>query len=352
MTSRTTTRNVKGPRPIEPSIRSAGEADEDAIQISGPTEILPWTENKPWNGTRSLSRKLTKAMNEQQQQQEFVPPIRTGSLQRIQTPPGTRRNMGDLRRSRSMTGMMTIPAPPPDQVMRSGRVPELLTRNPPSRDDAASFVSTIMTPRTAALATILRKTDDPDVLPNSVTDASSGARLNRDFIDGPPSRKPTATLRRGNTATARPPPPPASSSHDSDTDDLYVAPQDISTVRRASKGKIPRRSHTLTSTTSQEVDSHFIQIKAFFSSEGSRRKMVAVKVSRNISFKSLARKLAVKGVESGAVGGGGRVVVTGLLYLDGDGCKVLVADEEDWGACLLDLGGGRVTVRVVYSVQG
>ncbi|KAJ1543632.1 hypothetical protein HK405_009181 [Cladochytrium tenue] len=108
------------------------------------------------------------------------------------------------------------------------------------------------------------------------------------------------------------------------------------------------RSHTLGSADDRsEVEEHFVQVKALVAGGD----LVAVKVSRNIPFAGLVRRLEAKAAAA-AEGGkeeeaAERPVVTALEYVDQDGTRVVVADEEDWAVCLADLVGNKLSVRCV-----
>ncbi|KAJ1560567.1 hypothetical protein HK405_006652, partial [Cladochytrium tenue] len=110
------------------------------------------------------------------------------------------------------------------------------------------------------------------------------------------------------------------------------------------------RSHTLGAAGDRaEVEEHFVQVKALVAGGD----LVAVKVSRNIPFAGLVRRLEAKaaaaldadgdGEGSGKEEGAERPVVTALEYVDQDGSRVLVADEEDWAVCLADLVGNKLS---------
>ncbi|KAJ3329578.1 hypothetical protein HDU76_007595 [Blyttiomyces sp. JEL0837] len=103
------------------------------------------------------------------------------------------------------------------------------------------------------------------------------------------------------------------------------------------------RSHTISGGgRGSEVEKHFVQIKAVVG----ENTVVAVKVSRNITFAALIERLTTKA--EGALGANAGVIES-LMYVDAEGCRVIVADEEDWGVCLSDVTAGKLTVTVIYG---
>ncbi|KAJ1561450.1 hypothetical protein HK405_003901, partial [Cladochytrium tenue] len=130
-------------------------------------------------------------------------------------------------------------------------------------------------------------------------------------------------------------------------------------------GVARRTSHTLGSAASRrELDAHFVQVQALLSG-GGLDEVVAVRVSRATPFAGLARRLedkaAIVAAELGLPFGGAanaaaaagdgewrRPVVAALEYVDSDGCRVVVKDDEDWAACLADVGA-KLAVRCILE---
>ncbi|KAJ3112587.1 hypothetical protein HDU96_004402 [Phlyctochytrium bullatum] len=426
-------------RPVQPP----PTPDDDPTtqgSISGPVDIQEWTPARPWNPPpHALSRKIGRALD-----RAGVEPAGVG------VDVGRR---GFRRRSRSFSGRWEWDRREEDD--EEGGLVVGLGRGR-SFDDL-SMVSSAMTPRTAALAVVLRGAAEdgveagvPRVLTREARPAevsvekedvaavavrrgatvhragtvgrndtvstlrrndTIGALKRNDTIGALKRNDTVSTLKRTNTVEssvlgagplrelgrsatvgAR---LPAGRSYNSEDPSLRrdriphrtdstnpvpdivprqpgVHPPRPSPHLYPNAVTPPRRSHTITAPTSTtELSTHFLQIKAYFGAEGQtldpraaiggkwNRGLVAVKVARTIQFATLAKKLAAKAVKAGAVevpeerrrdldGKGVGIVIKGFLYVDAEGGRVMVADEEDWEACLMDVDGGKLTLMALY----
>ncbi|KAI9346025.1 hypothetical protein DFJ73DRAFT_485082 [Zopfochytrium polystomum] len=151
----------------------------------------------------------------------------------------------------------------------------------------------------------------------------------------------STSLRRSPEAESPPPPLPSRRLRDDDEDDTGNDDEYERGRGRSNRDGDRRRSALLRShslggpTTRREIEDRFVQVKAYFLIADF---YVAVKISRNITFASLVRKLEDKAMAIlyGAFEGDDRLVIDCFQYVDPEGTPIIVADEEDWAVCLGD----------------
>ncbi|KAJ3130911.1 hypothetical protein HK101_004896, partial [Irineochytrium annulatum] len=266
------------------------------MEISGPVAIQPWTDVRA-----------------------FTPPQRTLSRSRGQPAPRGRRTpeqMALVRRSRSLGVMSGRPA-----FGRRGYDEDLQEDEEDGGDTLSPLAGLSPLGRVPALqrSSSLRAMAEHGVPGSVVAGRTMTIGRRPDDRKGVPVRSRAMTTR--------------------DAEDAAATRRD---VPRAEKRMSVNRRHSLSSITRGEVDGHFVQVKVMVETE-----VIGLKVSRTIGFGVLKRKVEEKAAK--VTGRGGRKI-RAMFYVDAEGCRVLVADDEDWCACLSEVvAPNRLTMGVQFE---